>query len=971
MTSNEVKVIVNDTFSVSSVTARINGSTGTVTIDEDDTITRSGSISGSGSGTVTYHWEYKESGGSWQSLLNKTTSMSNGSASIPFETVNNNGVGTWYYRVVVTSPNSKTSNEIKVIVNYAFDVEVTSVLVSDTTPCPGDTVTVSYTVRNNGDIETGVFTNSARWSTDADISLSDTELDYKSMSSISTEGSRSDSITVTIPSETTVGQIYYIGIYADSEDVISPETSNSNNGKGIAVTIQICGQPDLCVSTSSLDFGTTSTSKTFTIQNCGAETLTWEISTDQPWIGVSADSGLTTTETDTITVTVSRMGLNSGPHSGTISVTSNGGTESISISMQIPGDGLDLCVSTSSLDFGTTSTSKTFTIQNCGRETLTWEISTNQPWLSINPDSGSTTIETEPATITVTVDRTGLTSGPHPGTINIASNGGTESISVSVQVPEADPELYVSTESLSFNLYSRSSTFYIENSGGGILEWNVSEDEWWIDVNPITDSTGTETDTVTVIVHEDIGLYTGMLRGSIMVYSNGGTHEITVVAQWSATEPIIRSLSPSYVSPGQTSYVLIEGENFIEDMEISFGSGVTIHCATLHSLTEVSALITVHDDAASGWRSVSLTGPGGTGSLERGLHINDPSTSKQYAVVAGSDAEILSDALDETAEILISELVELGVGHFVSCGVVSVASFAWKAYKIIDRYVDGALELHIRKTSDPCGSPVSSIRVEPGEKVSFYAKIYTALAGTDHTAKVSITCRFGSPDDPPVEPIVFIIPDLEPSELYYIEFSQEFNYGGFYTITVEYRGSEDSVYITVPGGEPPVIDIDDQSIPGTTTVLDPLTYVVTCPVDLAVVDPDGLVINKNTNEIPGATYIETDLDGDEDLDDMITIPYRKEGDYQVTVVAEAHALPEDTYSLTVSTFDRVIYSIDNVKVCDIPSEPYVVAVTSTNEYSLTPVAIIASVSAIAIIAGLVFFLRRKKREKQTPEEVVQ
>ena len=85
-------------------------------IVQNEITSNGGTISGSGSGTVTYHWEYRESGGSWQSLPNRTTSMSNGNASIPPEMVNNNGEGTWYYRVVVTSPNSVTSNEVQVAV---------------------------------------------------------------------------------------------------------------------------------------------------------------------------------------------------------------------------------------------------------------------------------------------------------------------------------------------------------------------------------------------------------------------------------------------------------------------------------------------------------------------------------------------------------------------------------------------------------------------------------------------------------------------------------------------------------------------------------------------------------------------------------------------------------------------------------------------------------------------------------------
>ncbi|MFC1934446.1 CARDB domain-containing protein [Chloroflexota bacterium] len=89
--------------------------------------------------------------------------------------------------------------------------------------------------------------------------------------------------------------------------------------------------PELCISSASLDFGTSSTSKTFVIENCGGGTLTWNISESISWLSVSLSSGSTTTETDPVTVTVDRSGLQSND-SGTISISSNGGNTDIGIS---------------------------------------------------------------------------------------------------------------------------------------------------------------------------------------------------------------------------------------------------------------------------------------------------------------------------------------------------------------------------------------------------------------------------------------------------------------------------------------------------------------------------------------------------------------------------------------------------------------------------------------------------------------
>mgnify|MGYP000341885782 CR=1 FL=1 len=96
-----------------------------------------------------------------------------------------------------------------------------------------------------------------------------------------------------------------------------------------------------------------------------------------------------------------------------------------------------------------------------------------------------------------------------------------------------------------------------------------------------------------------------------------------------------------------------------------------------------------------------------------------------------------------------------------------------------------------------------------------------------------------------------------------------------------------------------------------------------CPVDLSIIDPEGLTITKQLNEIPSASYIESDVNGDGDPDDIISIPDRKIGNYQIIVIPESDAEPTDRYTLKVSIGDTTTVLAENVSVSEIPEEPYV------------------------------------------------
>lgn len=104
-------------------------------------------------------------------------------------------------------------------------------------------------------------------------------------------------------------------------------------------------------------------------------------------------------------------------------------------------------------------------------------------------------------------------------------------------------------------------------------------------------------------------------------------------------------------------------------------------------------------------------------------------------------------------------------------------------------------------------------------------------------------------------------------------------------------------------------------------------FKLTCPASLIVTDPEGFTVKKDVTEVPDMVYLEFDIDGDSELDDMVLALERKVGDYSVTVVPEPSASPTDTYSLEViANGDRIILAED-VAIKDITAQPYIVRTT--------------------------------------------
>lgn len=88
----------------------------------------------------------------------------------------------------------------------------------------------------------------------------------------------------------------------------------------------------LMASPTALNFGTLSNQKSFTLTNRGEKDLNWEITVSDPWLEVDSVSG---TNDKVINVTVSRPDLPVGEHTGSIHISSNGGSADIDILVSI------------------------------------------------------------------------------------------------------------------------------------------------------------------------------------------------------------------------------------------------------------------------------------------------------------------------------------------------------------------------------------------------------------------------------------------------------------------------------------------------------------------------------------------------------------------------------------------------------------------------------------------------------------
>ena len=206
-----------------------------------------------------------------------------------------------------------------------------------------------------------------------------------------------------------------------------------------------------------------------------------------------------------------------------------------------------LAVSPTSLSFtaaqgGSNPSSQTFNVSNTGSGTLNFTASSDSPWLTVSPTSGSA-----PQALQAAANIDGLTQGNYTGHITVTSAGAqgspkmvTVSLTVSVP-PPPQPVLAVSPTTISFSATEGGSnpsaaTSNISNTGSGTLSFTVASDSTWLTGSP---ASGTAPQTLQVTVNIS-GLSSGTYTGHITVSAAGAQNSpstITVTLVVSSTTP--------------------------------------------------------------------------------------------------------------------------------------------------------------------------------------------------------------------------------------------------------------------------------------------------------------------------------------------------------------------------------------------------------------------------------------------------
>jgi hypothetical protein len=340
------------------------------------------------------------------------------------------------------------------------------------------------------------------------------------------------------------------GLPAGNHSALVSVSSNGGN-ETVTVTMVVPLDPLLAVSPASLDFGPYTGNQMLHISNAGGGHLSWNIQSDQLWITAIPPIGDNDLD---VTVSVDRTGLTPGPYSGNLLVSSNGGDLWVPVSMEVPVPEPVLAVSPASLSFGGTDTDLTLNISNAGTGDLDWNVSSDQPWLSVVPATGINN-----QAVTVSVDRTGLGDGYYQGNLSVTSNGGGATVPVDMWVGGV-PVLSVNPLTMFYSEHVTTNTFEIANTGGGTLEWSLSENTAWIEIVPPLSGTGSATVTVNV----DPALVPGgpVQTGYVTVNSNGGTS--LVATRYERPAVVIAGAIAIYSDEGGTNCAFVDNGSLVQ-----------------------------------------------------------------------------------------------------------------------------------------------------------------------------------------------------------------------------------------------------------------------------------------------------------------------------------------------------------------------------------------------------------------------
>ena len=222
-------------------------------------------------------------------------------------------------------------------------------------------------------------------------------------------------------------------------------------------------------------------------------------------------------------------------------------------------------MSFSACEAGGTCSPQSLKVKNSGVSTLNYTISDDADWLSIDPTSGSSTGQAIEHTVSVNKDGLATQDESYSATITVICPEGynnPQKVTVSLTITkEPPPEIWVNTQELEFSAQEDGSNPSFQNikrknKGQSTLNYNITKDASWLNVNPESGSSQGNEKTHKVSV--DIsGLSEGTYSGTLTIADSKATNSPQLL---NVTLAITKEPSPIiWVSSKNLTFEAIEG----------------------------------------------------------------------------------------------------------------------------------------------------------------------------------------------------------------------------------------------------------------------------------------------------------------------------------------------------------------------------------------------------------------------------
>jgi hypothetical protein len=303
--------------------------------------------------------------------------------------------------------------------------------------------------------------------------------------------------------------------------------------------------PRLQLSSSSIDLGTNVpgvvAKKIITLINIGGRHLTWQASSDQPWLTVSPNNG-TFSGRSIVQVMTDSGTLKPQSYAGHITFRQQGSSDkplTLSVTMTVKSaPPANLIISPPSLNFSSTGQNpagQTITLQNSGGGPLAWTLAATTfdgaNWLNATPSSGSLQ-PGQAMNVTVSVNTAILKPRSYQGALSFSYGGLTSQVAVSLTV-SIPPSAAISLNQSTLNFTTLQGTnpapqsFTITNTGNATLNWLIAEDQNGINFAPTSSRSGglaPNKSAVITVTPNVLQAKAGTLAAAITVAdSDGGT----------------------------------------------------------------------------------------------------------------------------------------------------------------------------------------------------------------------------------------------------------------------------------------------------------------------------------------------------------------------------------------------------------------------------------------------------------------